>query len=118
MTGPEARFVEDRANRRAARAVVEAEVAQVKADLAARGIGGRIADTATRQVRAVAGDAVEIARDSKGVIAGTIGALALWFWRKPLIDGSKRLYSRLRHRGDDSPPESDHTPDHMEDHDQ
>lgn len=111
MTGPETRFVEDRANRRAARAVVEAEVAQVKADLAARGIGGRIADTASQKARGLAGDVAEIARDSKGVIAGTIGALALWFWRKPLIDGSKRLYSRLRHRGDDSPAGADHTKD-------
>lgn len=118
MTDPEARFVEDRANRRAARAVVEAEVAQVKADLAARGIGGRIADTVSDKAKATADEALELAQGSKAVIAGTIGAVALWFWRKPLLDGSKRLYSRLRQRGDGSPPEPEHTPDDTEEADQ
>ncbi|MGH6786977.1 MAG: hypothetical protein ACREBO_09105 [Novosphingobium sp.] len=107
MSDPEARLAEDRANSRAARAVVEAEMAQIKADLAARGIGGRIADTAGEKAKAVADEALEVARDNKAVIAGTIGALALWVWRKPLLDGSKRLYSRLRHRGDGSADDAD-----------
>lgn len=111
----EQRLVEDRANRKAARALVEGGVTQVKADLAARGIGGRIADSATGRVRAAAGEAIEVASESKGIIAGTIGALALWFWRRPLLDASRRLYSRLRHRGEDRPPETDRTADHTED---
>jgi hypothetical protein len=41
MSKIEDRLQADRANRNAARSVVDANLTQVKADLAARGVGGR-----------------------------------------------------------------------------
>jgi hypothetical protein len=84
MTDAAHRLLEDRATRRQARELVDANFAQVKADLAARGIGGRIADKSVEELKAVAGEALDIARDSKGVIAAAAGALAVWTFRKPL----------------------------------
>jgi len=74
MTGFEA----DRANRKAARVLFDRRLAQVKQDLAARGIGGRIAAKAK-------GDALAVAKDNKGLIAASLAALAAWAFRKPLI---------------------------------
>lgn len=78
-------FETDRANRNAARALFERRLAQVKQDLAARGIGGRIADKAKGDALAMADEALAVAKDNKGLIAATIAALAAWAFRKPLI---------------------------------
>lgn len=75
---------EDRALRDAAKETFDSNVAQVKADFEARGIGGRIADKATNDVKEVALQAVEIADQNRGIVAGTVAALAVWFARKPL----------------------------------
>ena len=87
MSDPVARLAQDRATREAALAVFNADLTQVKNDLEARGIGGRIADQAGHEVRAGFNEAVAIAEDSKGIVAATIAALVLWFLRNPLIDG-------------------------------
>ncbi len=68
-----------------ARAIFDARLAQVRQDLDARGLGGRIADKVGEEAREVFHDALEVADDSKGVIAGTVGALGLWLLRKPII---------------------------------
>ncbi len=88
---------EDRALRDAAKGTFDANVAQVRADLDARGIGGRIADKATDDVKAAALEAVEIADQNRGIVAGTVGALVLWFARKPL----QRLAASVKHRFSD-----------------
>ena len=85
MADLEKRIREDRALRNAARGVFNAGVGNVKADLAARGIGGRIADSATGQLRDAADQAIDVAKESKGIIAGTFAALGLWTFRKPLL---------------------------------
>jgi hypothetical protein len=95
MTDPVEQFRADRDNRLAARGVFDAGLGQVKDDLAARGIGGRIADKATGEVRAALGEAVAVATDSKGIIAGTIAALALWAFRTPLLGAAQGLWSKL-----------------------
>ncbi|MFM5918508.1 MAG: hypothetical protein ACKOOL_13385 [Novosphingobium sp.] len=84
MSETEQRLLADRANRKAARALVDGDVAQVKADLSARGIGGRIKDKALREVQDAAATGIEVARENKPVIAGTIGLLLVWFMREPL----------------------------------
>lgn len=85
-TAAESQLAADRANRQAARAVFDTRLAQVKADLEARSVGGRIADKALDETRTALDEAAAIARESKGVIAATIGALLLWAFRGPLID--------------------------------
>lgn len=96
MTGPEERLMQDRANRNAARSLVDAELAQIKADLAARGIGGRIADQASSEVKQAANTALAVAKESKGIIAGTVAALGLWFFRKPIAATTKHLFERAK----------------------
>lgn len=74
-----------RSARNAARARFDAGLTQVRADLEARGIGGRIADKAGDEIKQALGDAANVARESKGIIAGATAALTLWFLRGPLL---------------------------------
>lgn len=94
MSDPAERFREDRDTRQAARAVFDAGVTQVKGDLAARGIGGRIADKAGDEAKAALGEAIEVAKDSKGIIAGTVAALTLWTFRVPLLALVRDLWGK------------------------
>lgn len=82
---------EDRAIRNAARQGFDSRVASVKADLAARGIGGRIADRASQQARDAYDEAMAVAAESKGIIAGTLAALAVWLLRGPIVASLDRL---------------------------
>ncbi len=74
-----------RAARDAARAAFDARLAQVRADVDARGVGGRIVGKIGADARDTLLEAVDVARESKGVVAGTAAALALWFLRHPII---------------------------------
>lgn len=74
-----------RSRRNAARAALDARIARVKGDVEARGVGGRIADTVTQEARAGLDQALDIAKESKGIIAGTAALLALWFLRNPIV---------------------------------
>lgn len=93
MSEAERRLHEDRATRNAARGVFDANMAQVKADLEARSIPGRIADKADREVREAIATGLDVASESKGIIAGTLAALVLWFFREPLLGQLKSLLS-------------------------
>ena len=85
------RLAKDRTTREAALTAFNANLAQVRTDLEARSIGGRIADQASMEVRAGIDEALAIADDNKGIVAATIAALALWFFRIPLISGLRSL---------------------------
>ena len=98
MSDPQAeRIREFRALRDAAWAVVEADLAMLKNDLAARGIGKRIKDRASEEAHEALDHAVEVASEHKGVVAGTLLALLAWFLRGPI--GS--AFEALLGRGDD-----------------
>ena len=75
----------DKAVRNEARRAFDSRFAQVRQDLDARGVGGRITDKLGEDARDMLSEAKDIAAESKGVIAGTIAALALWFFREPII---------------------------------
>lgn len=81
----EASLAQDRLARDSAHALFDHQLNQVKNDLSARGIGGRMLDTVTGQARDVIDQGIEVAQANKSVIAGTIAALALWFLRHPII---------------------------------
>lgn len=70
-----------RARRNAARAAVDSGVGQVKADLAARSVPGRIADKARDDAFELADQALAVAKESKGIIAGALAGVALWTFR-------------------------------------
>lgn len=70
-----------KAERNAAHRAFQSQLAQVQEDLSMRSIGGRMADRAG----AVLVEAGEVASENKGVVAGTIAAIALWFLRGPII---------------------------------
>jgi hypothetical protein len=91
MNDAGSRLAADRANRKAARGLFDSRLAQVKTDLAARRIPGRIKAKATDEAAKGIEQGIAVAKESKGIIAGTAAALALWFFREPLWALGKRL---------------------------
>ena len=81
----ERQMLEDRALRNAARALVQADVEHLKADLKGKSIGSRVADRMTEGAVDVFEEAVEVAEDNKGVLATLIAAVVLWFTRNPIM---------------------------------
>jgi hypothetical protein len=79
-------MLEDRMLRDAARALVDADVANLKANYAARGIGDRIKSRLEDGAAVVLEEAVAVADDNKGVIATLVAAIGLWFARQPIMD--------------------------------
>lgn len=77
---------EDRMLRDAARAMVDADVANLRASLAGRSIPSRIADRIGEGAHDALDEAAELAGEHRGVIAAAVAALILWFARHPLIE--------------------------------
>lgn len=87
MTDPRERtMIEDRMVRDAARALVDADIANLRANYAARGIGDRVKERLEDGAAVVLEEAVSVAEDNKGVIATLIAAIVLWFARHPIVD--------------------------------
>lgn len=84
MSEAEDRFSTDRGNRNAARGLFDTRLARVKADLAARPIPQRIKAKAQDEAFKAADLAIDVAKESKGIIAAGAGALALWAFREPI----------------------------------
>ncbi|WP_404480978.1 hypothetical protein [Novosphingobium sp. BL-52-GroH] len=80
-----AQVMADRLARDAARARFEGHYQAFKADVAERGIGGRIADEAIEQAKLVFDEAVAVVEEHPGAIGGTLAALVLWLLRNPII---------------------------------
>jgi hypothetical protein len=91
----------DRAARNAARSTFDTRLAGIRQDLDARGIGGRIADRIGEDARKIMEEAVEIAGNSRGIIAGTIAAVALWIFHKPVIAWMLTLLDKEEEADDD-----------------
>lgn len=79
--------------RDAARARFDERLKRVRGDIDARGVGGRIADKLGEDAREALDEALDIAGESKGIIAGTVAALALWFLRNPITAWVEGLIS-------------------------
>jgi len=94
MTRLQDRFIEDRALRDAARAVVTEDIARLRANLSEEGIASRVSSgvsaTISGRIGAGARDLLAQARaqagDHKGVLALLVGAIILWFARGPIGD--------------------------------
>jgi len=86
----------DKARRDEAKLAFDARLAQVKLDLNARGIAGRVADEVSEQARVVIDEATDVAQEYPGVIGGTIVALVFWFIRNPVLAGLEKVFGTGR----------------------
>jgi len=76
-----------RGTRDEARVAFDARLAGVREDIEARSVGGRIADKAADEALEAFELARDVANQNRGVVAGTMAALVLWFLRRPLLRG-------------------------------
>lgn len=86
MSPSRAQVMEDRHLRDAARALVAADIENLRADLAVKGIGERAMDRIAEGASEVYDEAIEVAADHKGALAAIVAALVLWFARHPIIE--------------------------------
>jgi hypothetical protein len=98
VSGPEQRLAEDKELRDAALALFKADLALVRADLAERGLGQRIADRLGESAMDMLDEGIVYAEDNKGTVTAAIAAVVLWFARKPILGALGRLI------GDDEEP--------------
>lgn len=95
MNQAERNLSKDRATRNAARGVFDAHVARLKGEVEAHGgIAGTAKAEAGKRLRDAGRQSLAIARESKTIIAGTVAALGLWFFRKPLIAAAKSWFDK------------------------
>ncbi|MEO7247313.1 MAG: hypothetical protein ABIW31_02575 [Novosphingobium sp.] len=84
-----------RMERDAALSTVTSSYARLRGELAEKSIGRRVAEDVANKAKASAAEVVEIAVENKGVVAGTVGALAIWFARKPLAEHAVKAWESL-----------------------
>lgn len=101
MNATARKVLQEKAVRNAARDAYETKLAQVKADLAARGIAGRIADDVAEKAKSTFDESVTIAQDNPAVVGGTILALVLWLVKSPLIAWTEDLFGSSERNDDD-----------------
>jgi hypothetical protein len=101
MNATARKVLQEKAVRNAARDACETRLAQVKADLAARGVAGRIADDLTEKAKSTFDESVTIAQDNPAVVGGTIFALVLWLVKSPLIAWTEDLFGPSERIDDD-----------------
>lgn len=94
------RLAADRINRDAARRVFSTRLERIKADIEARGIGSRIAGSMVEDVSGAVDMGLDVARERKGLVAGTIGALLVWVFRQPLMAGAASLFAHFAGKTD------------------
>lgn len=93
MNKGEEQLAQHRDLRGLARGLFDTRLAQVKADLAARSIGGRVKAKAQSEVFKTLDTGLDVAKESKGIIAATAGALLVWVFRAPLLNLAKELFA-------------------------
>jgi hypothetical protein len=101
MTELPGRFIEDRALRDKARAVLAEDVERLKGALEEKGIASRVSSGVTSSIstrvrtgaRDVLDSAMVRAGDKKGVLALLLGAILLWFARGPIFERIGELLS-------------------------
>ncbi len=96
MSQVEEPLAADRKLRDEARLVMNNRYARLKTGLAAKGLGERAAEAVKGKAKAVVKETVEVANDSRGIIAVTVTALACWTWRKPILAELGKLPPQLR----------------------
>jgi len=80
-----ARLREDRALRDASLALLKADVAHLRAELAGKSIPERIFGRVTEGAVDVFEEAVEAADNHRGALATLLAAIVIWFARNPIL---------------------------------
>ena len=103
-----AREVEEaREIRDIARATFDARMGLMRGEIEDEGVGKKIAGSLGAPAKAAFDEALEIADNNRGIVAGTIAALALWIFRNPIIAWIEELLG----------PPRDHAEEYEEDFD-
>ena len=84
-------FEQAKATRDEAREAFDAQRALVRSDLDERSVGSRVVDRIAAEASAVLQEGKTVADEHRGIVAGTIAVLALWFLRGPIINGIDSL---------------------------
>lgn len=111
MTQLPQRFLEDRALRDAARAVLVEDIDRLRASLDQQGIASRVSSgvttTVSARIRTGARDVIDRARaqagDHKGMLALLLGAIILWLARGPFLDWIDELAEDVAEDETDNP---------------
>lgn len=82
----ERQFAQDRAMRDAAFELVKADFSHLRTDLSAQGLASRFTARLGEGATDLYEDAVEAADNHRGLLAGLLAAIILWFAREPIID--------------------------------
>ncbi|MDP9057025.1 MAG: hypothetical protein M3N34_06835 [Pseudomonadota bacterium] len=98
MIRSDPRLAERRATLKRARAEFRHRLGRAKVDLAPAELKRRVTAEAQRTALSAAHQAMEIAGDSRGVVAATAAALMLWVARKPIFAGANALLDRFTMR--------------------
>lgn len=85
MSDLKAQMREDRAIRDAARALVEADVAQLKITFSGKSLAKRVTDRVSEGAQDIFEEAVEAADSNRGALATLIAAVVLWFAHNPIM---------------------------------
>lgn len=99
MSGAD-QLAKTRAARDWAKAEFDTSLAQLRCDLEEQSIGARVKDKLLDDASAVYTEALEVASESKGLIAATVAALALWFLRHPIIAWAQQLLGEAEESDD------------------
>ena len=80
-----AQMEEDRHLRDSARALLDADLENLKSDLSQKSVGARAMDRMREGAIDLYEEAVEMADDNKGALAALLAAVVVWFSRNPLL---------------------------------
>lgn len=86
MSDRRTRMLEDKYLRDSAKALVTADIDNLKADFAQKSLGERALDRVTEGAMDIYEEAIDVAEDNKGALAALIAAVVVWFARNPILD--------------------------------
>lgn len=102
-TEAERNLARQREARDKARAGFATRVEKLRGNLAPDALAARVIDDLTYKSRGIVGQALEIASDNRGVVVGTVAALAMWAARRPMGRGLVALANRITGRKPEEP---------------
>lgn len=105
MKRDEARMREDRALRDASLALVKADVAHMKRTFSTKSLAQRAAGRISEGAVDVFDEAVDVADSNRGVLAALVAAVVIWFARNPIMALFEDTQDSLP--GEDNPSQAD-----------